>query len=180
MRIQNLGRPGEQNSRDWRLVSLQRGESEHGQTMIRVLNGVTNFGQTKLGQEVLPSWAKRSWASTNFGPTKFGQHQVGQYQVWPEFDTRWGEGVGGPGCPGRLSPVGERSRWGAVRVGPRREWGPEGLGGPKCRAFFPLPRQFSFFLSSLGGSSRGILVVFLKAGTLKRARLGSRTPNVHI
>ena len=42
---------------------------------------------------------------------------------------------------------------------------------PKFRAFFPLPPPFSLFFSLSGGSSRGILVVFLKAGTLKCARL---------
>ena len=42
---------------------------------------------------------------------------------------------------------------------------------PKCRSLFPFPATI-FFLSSLSwGCSRGILVVFLKAGTLKCARL---------
>ena len=45
---------------------------------------------------------------------------------------------------------------------------------------FPSPATI-FIISSLAwGFSRGIFVVFLKAGTLKCARLGSRTPNVHI
>ena len=51
---------------------------------------------------------------------------------------------------------------------------------PKCCSLFsPLPPHFVLFLSlSLWGSSRWILVVFLKAGTLKCTRLGS--PNVQI
>ena len=56
---------------------------------------------------------------------------------------------------------------GPRRVGPRRVKG----GSPKFRAFFfPLPPPFRSFLS-LWGSFLGILVVFLKAGTLKCARL---------
>ena len=48
------------------------------------------------------------------------------------------------------------------------------LDRPKFRSFFLSPAG-NFILSSLsGGSSRLILVVFLKAGTLKCARLGSR------
>ena len=54
--------------------------------------------------------------------------------------------------------------WGPQRVGPRR------VGGPKFRAFFfSLLPQFSFFLPSLEVCSRGILVVFQKAGKLKCA-----------
>ena len=46
---------------------------------------------------------------------------------------------------------------------------------PKFCSFFPLsPPQFLFFSHSLVGLFRGILVVFLKTGTLKCARLGSR------
>ena len=47
--------------------------------------------------------------------------------------------------------------------------GPPSPGPPKISLFFPSPATF-FFLSSLSwGSFRGILVVFLKAGTLKCA-----------
>ena len=59
------------------------------------------------------------------------------------------------------------------------------VGGPKFRAvflsfatifafFFSLWESSRVFLFSLWGSSRGILVGFLKDGTLKCARLGSR------
>ena len=55
--------------------------------------------------------------------------------------------------------------------------GPAGWGAQKCCAFFPSPTTI-FFLSSLSwGSSRGILVVFLKAGVSLDS---PRTPNVHI
>ena len=47
------------------------------------------------------------------------------------------------------------------------------LERPKCLSFFPSPATI-FILSSLSWvSSRGILVVFLKAGALKCERLGS-------
>ena len=62
------------------------------------------------------------------------------------------------------------------KPGAQTQWGPKG-GGPKgglskiSRFFFPLPPQNSFFFFPLWGSSRGILVVFLKAGALKCAHL---------
>ena len=62
---------------------------------------------------------------------------------------------------------GERGHLGWAPEG----WGPEGWGPKISRFFFPAPAH-----SSLSwGSSRGILVVFLKAGALKCARSGSRT-----
>ena len=74
-------------------------------------------------------------------------------------------------------------QFGPIHFGPSWFWpdqfgichggAPKG-GWPKILRF--LPPQFSFFLPSLGGSFRGILVVF--AGALKCARLES--PNVHI
>ena len=63
-----------------------------------------------------------------------------------------------------------------VCSGPPRDLPPpEGPspGPPKISLFFFSPAG-NFFLSSLCGFSRGILVVFLKTGTLKCARLGSR------
>ena len=60
------------------------------------------------------------------------------------------------------------SRVGAGRVGVRRV-GARRVGSPKFRSFFPA--TISLFLCLCGGSSRGILVVFLKAGALKCARL---------
>ena len=42
---------------------------------------------------------------------------------------------------------------------------------PNSRSFFPLPPQNSLFSSLSGGSSCGILMVFLKDGNLKCARL---------
>ena len=59
---------------------------------------------------------------------------------------------------------------GGPKGGAQKGGAPKG-GGPKFRSFFPSPATI-FFLLSLG-SFRGILVVFLKAGTLKCARLGS-------
>ena len=54
----------------------------------------------------------------------------------------------------------------------QKKWRP---GGPPLEGWGPplRPPIFALFLS-LWGSSRGNLVVFLKAGTLKCARLGSR------
>ena len=46
-------------------------------------------------------------------------------------------------------------------------------GPPKISLFFSLPPQFHSFSFPLLGSSRGTVVVFLKAGTLICARLGS-------
>ena len=49
-------------------------------------------------------------------------------------------------------------------MGGPKGWGPEGVAGPKFRAFFFSPAG-KFVLSSLsGGSSRGILVVFEAPG----------------
>ena len=46
-------------------------------------------------------------------------------------------------------------------------------GPPKISLFFPSPAPiFVFFLSFSGGSSRGILVVFLKAGTPQMSTFG--------
>ena len=67
--------------------------------------------------------------------------------------------------------------WRALRVGPKggapKGGAPTG-GGPKIsRFFFPSPATKFVRFFPLWGSSRGILVLFLKAGTLKCARLGS-------
>ena len=54
-----------------------------------------------------------------------------------------------------------------------RDWTAPPPDRPEFRFFFSLPPEISFFSSLSGRSSRGILVVFVKAGTLKCARLGS-------
>ena len=70
----------------------------------------------------------------------------------------WGhEGVG-------ARRVGARRGGAPKGGGPEGVGVPEGVGGPKFRAFFPLSAG-NFILSSLsGGSSRGILVVFEAPG----------------
>ena len=117
----------------------------------------------------------------------FGQFDFGQF----DFDTKktirlWPIGL----WPVRLRPKQNSNRfvdWGQnppllpppppsrlpwwantvhAKVGPEgwgaEGWGPEGWGTEISRFFFPLPPQFSFFLPSLGGPFRGILLVFLK------------------
>ena len=113
--------------------------------------GPKGWGREGLG-------ARRVGGPKGWGPEGLGARRVGGPKGWGP------EGWGGPKGGG---PEG----WGARRVG-----GPKG-GGPEISVFFPLPPQNAFFLLS-GGSSRGILVVFVKAGTLKCARLefsGCRT-----
>ena len=134
------------------------------------------FGQTEYGQyHIWPNLTGRIW------PTLFDR--IWPDRIWPFFfwlgggrvgwcgpkgwgPKGWGpEVVGGPKVGARWG--GGRSGWGPnpEKVGPRR------VEGPKFRAFFSLSRP-KFLLSSLsGGSFRGILVVFLKAGALKCARL---------
>ena len=70
--------------------------------------------------------------------------------------------------------VPNRSGGGAPKGGAPKGGAPKD-GEPKISRFFTM-----FFLSSLSwGSFRGILVVFLKAGTMKCARLGSGPPGFH-
>ena len=104
------------------------------------------------------------------GVTKFGKPSLAN-QVWPTLWVGGGPGRGPEGeapNPEKSGPEGGGAtkggapKVGPCRVGPRRVGLPS-LGGPKFRAFFPLPPQFSFFLLSLGGPSRGIL-----GGVLKR------------
>ena len=83
----------------------------------------------------------------------FGQTEFGQYHIWPKSTGRiW------PTLFGRIGPIFVDRIW-PDRIwpffflggGPKR-WGPEGVGGPKFRAFFSLsPPEMSFFLLSLGG-----------------------------
>ena len=80
------------------------------------------------------------------------------------FNSCWGVfNIFAPRTLLRRNPAGPRSAWTALT--PDR---------PKFRSFFSLSRHIFFLFSLSGVSSRGILVVFLKAGTLKCARLGSR------
>ena len=80
---------------------------------------------------------------------EFGQFDFGQSRVWPisvapkggGAEGWWARRVVGPKGGG---PEGWRQ--------PRKSGAPKG-GGPKFRAFFPLPPQFSFFSPSLGGPS---------------------------
>ena len=68
---------------------------------------------------------------------------------------------------------------GARRVGAptQKKWarrvGARSLGGPKFRAFFPSPAAKFVLFFPLWVSSRGVLVVFLKSGGPKCARIGS-------
>ena len=81
------------------------------------------------------------------------------------MDPRSGGSKGG-------GPKGGGSKGGGPKVGPEG-WGPQ-VWEAKISLFFPSSAtQFVLFFP-LWGSSRGILVVFLKARTLKCTRLGSR------
>ena len=61
-------------------------------------------------------------------------------------------------------------RWGFEGWGFER-WGAEGWGAQNFALFFPSPAAKFVLSFPLWGSFRGILVVFLKTGTLKCARL---------
>ena len=114
-------------------------------------------------------WPNRIWPNLTgrIWPTLFGR-------IWPIlFDRIWQDRI----RPffflvGWWGPEGE----GARRGGGPKGWGPEGLGarrvgGARNFALFFSPTG-NFILSTLSGrSSRGILVVFLKAGALICARL---------
>ena len=128
--------------------------------------GQTEFGQTDFGQ---------AFVLTDFGQTDFGQTVFGQL-VMPRFS--WISLVCSCWCVGALV-------WcvcaGGVCVG----------GSDSCRPlrralrqtalrrtaqnfalfFFPLPPHCSFFLPSLGGPFVEFWWCFLKASTLKCARL---------
>ena len=86
-------------------------------------------------------------------------------------------GGGSGGGPRRVGPKGLGAPKGG---GPEGEkgggegggGGHEGCGSQKI-AFFPFPATIFIFSSLFLGVSRGILVVFLKGGTIKCARLGS-------
>ena len=117
---------------------------------------------------------------TDFGHLDLAQTNFGRFRL----NTKWGpEGwtrvhLGGVlnqllnrNCDGRdrLRPI---PTWPIHGSGVRVPWwGPKGGGGPKFRAFFHSPAPSYALFVSLWVSARGILVVFSKAGTIKRARL---------
>ena len=83
---------------------------------------------------------------------------------------------GGPkprksGAPKGGAPKGGAQK-GGVHKGGAQKGGARRVGFPKFRAFSSFSRHRFAVSVSLWGSSRGILVVFSKAGTLKCARLG--------
>ena len=113
---------------------------------------------------------------------EFGQFDFGQFRFRLEFlrpkprkgpkgspkgGSRRVEALegGSPGAPEGGGPNLEK-------VGPRRVE-PRRVGGPKFRAFFPIPATI-FFILSLSWVLPWIMVVFLKVGAVKCARLGSR------
>ena len=127
-------------------------------------------------------------------PTLFGRiwpifvDRIWPDRIWRIFYFLWGGGGPkgwGARRGGRPQGVGARTqkRWGPKGWGARRGGGPEGVGartqkrwstkgwglkgwGPEISRFFffSLSPEISFFLLSLGGSSRGILVVFETLG----------------
>ena len=107
---------------------------------------VAGFGQKTLAQigvsVFLPSFPKKK--------------QKNKMKKYIEEQTPFG------------APKGGAQKGGASQKG----WGSQRVWGLKFRAFFfPLPPPFSLFLCLSWVSSRRILVVFSKAGTLKCARL---------
>ena len=137
-----------------------------------------------FGQQVFPLWPRLTLGTTYFGHDLFWPRS---HRLWPRSVLGIYEGEEGRGRArewgGRGGKVGVvRNRGGNPNS--EKGWGPEvrGLkgGGPKGAflSFF-LPHPFSFLFSLswdllvsfffLWGSSRGILVVFLKTGALKCA-----------
>ena len=124
-----------------------------------------------------PTLAKPSLGNTNFSRTKFGQHHILVLQVGGRFGLEVVR-VGPKGGPRMVGPQTQKhevrrvgpERWGFSHVGSLR-LGPEGRGGPKYRAFFPLQQLFFSFFPLLGVFSWNFGGFFLKAGTLKCARL---------
>ena len=113
-------------------------------------------GQTVLGQSI-------------FGQSIFGHRVFGQIRFWPNpflanpFLAQVNVLVVSPS-------VGPPKGGGAK---PRKSGAPKG-GRPNILRFFPLSCLILALFVFLRVSSRGILVVFVKTGTLKCSRLGSR------
>ena len=123
-------------------------------------------------------------SSANFDFGQFRLRPISTSANYSMLNFRTIKG-GGP----NLEQVGSRSLGTPSRWSPE-QWGAEGWGGPKFRAFFSLPPQFSFFLLSLGGPfvefwwcvfegwGRSIVHVWaLRLSCETPAALG---PNVHI
>ena len=129
----------------------------------------TDFGQSRSGHPDLTNFGQSNFGQSIFGHLGFGPANFGQIQFLANpilANSNWIWVCVCHGAAQRVGPKPRKNR--ARRVGPRR-------GREQHFALFSLsPPTFSLFLYLSSVSSRGILVVFLKAGTLKCARLGSR------
>ena len=100
-------------------------------------------------QPVRPTGRDRSWPN-RIWPSLFGR--IWPNRIWPILFYRiW---------PNRIWPI----FFCGVVGGLGRGGGPKGRGPKNSLFFFSLPPEISFFLLSLEGSSRGILVVFEASG----------------
>ena len=85
-------------------------------------------------------------------PRNMRPRRVGPERLGPEGDE-----------PRNMGPQRQAPNCGTPQEGPLR-WGPKGVGPQNFALFFHSPATIVFLSSLSWGSSRGILVVFLKAG----------------
>ena len=112
-----------------------------------------------------------------WGPEGVGARRGGGPEGWGPGGVGARRGGGPEGWGPNPEKVGAQRFWGRRGGGPKL-WGPEGVGarrvgGPKFRAFFSLSHRKIHSFFSLWEVFSLNLVVFLKTGTLKCARLGS-------
>ena len=103
----------------------------------------TDFGQSSFGHPDLTNLGQSNFGQSNFGQSNLGQSNLGQSISGSIPEKSGPEGWGQKG-------------WGAEGWVPK-SGAPEGWGGPKFRAFFPLLPPFrSFFVwGPKGGGPEG-------------------------
>ena len=155
----------------------------------------TKFGQTKIGQNQV--WPNEVGPEQSLAKQSLGRQCLARRRLTKTFLAKLACAL----AVSRIvalhpNPPPHPPTTRRVRVGPRLpdcshpprppvpnpdlRWTALRRTAQICALCFPPPATI-FILSSLAwGSSRGIFVVFLKAGTLKCARLESESPNVHV
>ena len=149
-----------------------------------VLSGVCNLGQINF-RPALIAWVKcfsgqawRGWrgggGAVGSGGWRGGGASLKSGVLSSILASKWekSKGWAPKGDSKELGPRGGAQKGGGPEgcgPKPRKSLGPK-VGAPKFRVLFPLPTPFSLFFS-LSGVFSWTLAVFLKAGTLKFARL---------